>query len=344
MGTLLCPLYLSTPIKRNFWGLKRYVFEMESFFIELRVGRKKKDVPAIKIGDIIVIFVGKIIKKALIYDEDWNIFSLNESINLIINEIKKSHLKADIFTFAQKIPNVRPYFKYHNEWDNVAAIPITSYQDWLSSLSSDARKDLKRAERMGVITKTVDFSDELVSEIIKIHNESPIRQGRYFVHYGKDFDTVKKEYATYPDRSEFIVAYHNNELIGLIKIVYVGELACIMEILSKISHYDKRPTNALIAKAVEICSNKQILYLTYGKYYYGNKKRDSVVDFKKRVGFIKILYPRYYIPLTLKGRIAIFFGFHRDLLDLAPSFLIYLYRILRSMIIKKKYSQIIKRK
>jgi len=311
---------------------------MERFFIELKVRNKKKKIPAIKIGNFIITSIGKILKKASIYKEDWHAFFLNNSIDEILAGIKKSDLKADIFVFGQKVPDVVPYLKYHYEWDNIAAIPITTYQDWLSSLSSDARKDLKRAVRMGVMTKIVDFSDELVLGIMEIHNEAPIRQGRYFVHYGKDFDTVKAEYSTYPDRSSFIAAYHNDELIGLIKIVYVGEVASIMEILSKISHYDKRPTNALIAKAVEICVEKKKSYLTYGKYHYGKKRKDSVVDFKNRMGFLKIKYPRYFIPLTLKGRVAIFLGLHRESLDLIPGFIMFLYHKLRAEIMKKKYS------
>lgn len=316
---------------------------MKSFFVEQKIRGKKKKVPAIKIKDIIFICTGKFLKKVSIYKEDWYDFHLENSIDDIITELKKSDLKADILTFGQKIPNIRPRLKYHYEWDNIAAIPIMSYENWISSLSSDARKDLKRAIRMGVITQNVSFSDELVSGILEIHNESPIRQGKYFIHYGKDFKTVKDEYSTYPDRSDFIAAYKGNELIGLLKLVYVGELACIMEILSKISHYDKRPTNSLIAKAVEICVANKKSYLTYGKYHYG-KKKDSFVEFKHRCGFMEILYPKYFIPLTLKGQIAILFGLHRQLLDLVPSVLMTIYRKLRAGVIRIRYSDIMRRK
>ena len=33
----------------------------------------------------------------------------------------------------------------------------------------------------------------LVNGIIGIFNQSPVRRGKPFWHYGKDFDTVKKE-------------------------------------------------------------------------------------------------------------------------------------------------------
>ena len=51
----------------------------------------------------------------------------------------------------------------------------------------------------------------------------------------------------------FLGAYYENELVGFIRLIYVGKEASIIQVLSKMKHYDKRPTNALISKAVEIC-------------------------------------------------------------------------------------------
>ena len=39
-------------------------------------------------------------------------------------------LDADIFTFAQKLPNTVPKHSHYMEWDNLAVIPITTYSDW----------------------------------------------------------------------------------------------------------------------------------------------------------------------------------------------------------------------
>ena len=60
--------------------------------------------------------------------------------------------------------------------------------------------------------------------------------------------TIRADTATYLERSEFLGAYYNGELIGFLKIVYVDQLGCLMQIMSKIGHQDKRPTNALIVK------------------------------------------------------------------------------------------------
>ena len=83
-------------------------------------------------------------------------------------------------------------------------------------------------------------------------------------------------------------------------------------------HYDKRPANALIAKAVEICAQKGISHLVYYSYIY-NDPKSSLTEFKRRNGFEKVLLPRYYIPLTAKGKIALNLGLHRGLVKTIPN-------------------------
>src|SRR5205823_5047705 len=135
---------------------------------------------------------------------------------------------------------------------------------------------------------------------------------------GKNFNTVKRENATYLERSEFIGAYNNEELVGFIKLVYVGNAARILQIISKLSHYDKRPMNALIAKAIEVCEAKGISYLVYSKFAFGNKKLSPLAEFKRRNGFQQMTMVRYFIPRTLKGAIALKLGLHRGILGNLP--------------------------
>jgi hypothetical protein len=82
-------------------------------------------------------------------------------------------------------------------------------------------------------------------------------------------------------------------------------------------HYDKRPANALIAKAVEICEQKGISHLLYYNYIY-NDPKSSLTEFKRRNGFEQVLLPRYYIPLTPKGKIALSLELHRGLVQRIP--------------------------
>jgi len=46
----------------------------------------------------------------------------------------------------------------------------------------------------------------------------------------------------------------------------------------------------------------------YCNYIY-NDPKSSLTEFKRRNGFEQVLLPRYYIPLTLKGKIALRWDF-----------------------------------
>lgn len=256
--------------------------------------------------------------------------------NQFIATIRRhKNFEADIFTFGQKPNDPSPRFSFHREWDSVAAIRIRSFSDWWNNcVSSDLRRDVRRAEKRGVTVRAVSFTDEFVRAIMQIYDETPIRQGRPFWHYKKPFDVVKVENATYLQRSEFVGAFCEDELIGFIKIVYVENMARLMQIIAKDAHRDKRPMNALIAKAVEISGEKGCSYLTYGKYRY-QQGADSVTAFKHRNGFEEILVPRYYIPLTIVGKVALRLKLHHGAKALVPQPVRKSLRSLRAMIYRE---------
>ena len=292
---------------------------MEQGFTEIRVRGKTIRVPSIVINNVPLIVTGKWLKVAAVRDENVADSRILESPELLISGLKQAKAKADIFTFAQRLPETQPKYPYHFEWDNAAAIPITTYKDWFEKrAATDVRQNVKKSSKRGLIVRPVQFDDEFVKGIVAIYSESPIRQGRPFWHYGKDFATVKKETSHCLDKSEFIGAYYQNELVGFIKLLCAGGIADIVLIVSKQSYQDKKPTNALIAKAVEICEQKQIPYLTYAKYTYGNKANSTLLDFKRHNGFEQMLFPRYYIPLTLKGRWAVRLRLYRGVKGMIP--------------------------
>src|SRR5262249_42760847 len=149
-----------------------------------------------------------------------------------IAQIKEHNkeLGADIFTFTQALPNTTRLYEYHAETDNVAAISVSSYDQWWEQLPQVTRKNIRRGIKRGVVARVVDFNDELIKGIIDIHNDTPMRQGKPFAHYGKDFQVVKREYGTFAETSELIGAYFESELIGILKLVYAGPIASILQI------------------------------------------------------------------------------------------------------------------
>jgi hypothetical protein len=98
-----------------------------------------------------------------------------------------------------------------------------------------------------------------------------------------------------------------------------------MQIISMVSHRDKAPTNALIAKAVEICANKGIPQLLYGTWADG-----GIGDFRSHNGFLPLTVPRYYIPLTKKGQILLRLHLHRAPAEFLPYSILKIFKDLRS--------------
>ncbi len=275
-------------------------------------------VPSAQINGRTVINTGKWLKVAIIQDEELVEGEAIVDPNSFISQLKESRLSADIFSFAQKLPDTTAKYNYHVEWDNLAVIRITTFSEWWEKrVESSVRRAVRKAAKLGLVVKPVEFDDEFVNGIVDINNETPIRQGREFWHFQKSFEDVKRENSTYPGRNAFLGAYHDGELIGFMRLIYVDKVASIIQVLGKINHYDKRPTNALIAKAVEFCVQRGNSYLTYCNYVY-NDPDSSLTEFKRRNGFEQILVPRYYIPLTLKGKIALRLGIHHGPARLIP--------------------------
>jgi hypothetical protein len=262
---------------------------------------------------------GKWLKLGSIRSEEWLEEDPGFDPEHFIASARQARPRVDIFTFRQKLPDVEPRYSYSMVWDNVASIPITSYSDWWDDrLPQVTRKNVRRAAKRGVTARVVQFNDELVGHIIEVHNDTLIRQGGRFSHFGKDAATVKREYSSFLERSLFIGAFAGEEMIGFLKLVFVGPGASILNILSKTTHYDKRPTNVLVAKAVEACVERGLSYLTYGKYTYGNKTDNSLTEFKRRTGFEEVPVPRYFVALSLRGRLAMCMRLHLGLIGILP--------------------------
>ncbi len=293
---------------------------MAEHIIDISVKGKWLRVPALHVGGKNIIVKGKWLKTAVIHAEEWLETELEDpELCLKILRNRRSHrLPADIFTFAQKLPSVIPKYKYFTEWDSIAATPTVSFNDWWRKLPQETRKNVRRSQKRGVVVRVQELDDQLIQGIVDVNNDSSIRQGRLFAHYGKSHNQVKRDQSTFLDRSSFICAYLRDELIGFMKMVYRGEIASILQFLPKASRQDARPANALIAKAIEVCEARRLSYLTYGMFNYGNKSDSPLREFKIRNGFAEVLVPRYYVPLTRWGRLCVTMNLHRGLHGILP--------------------------
>ncbi len=251
----------------------------------------------------------------------------------VLEGLKQSGLRADIFTFMQKLPETKPRYGYPMEWDNLAALPVSSFDHWWTEqIGFKARNKAKQAHKKGVVLREVAFDETLAKGIWEVYNESPMRQREPNAHYGKSVETVYREEATFLDHSIFIGAYLDKKLIGFVKLVVdrSGTQAGLLNIVSMIRHRDKAPTNALVAEAVRACAQRNIPYLVYSSFAYGKKQTSTLADFKERNGFTRVDLPRYYVPLTAWGRVALRSGLHRRLVDYIPESVASRLRDLRS--------------
>src|SRR5262245_56083771 len=80
--------------------------------------------------------------------------------------------QPDIFTFIQKLPETKPQYPYHVEWNSAAVLRLGTFEEWWKHLSSDTRRNVKMAKNRGVTTRIEQFNEDLVRGIVALNNES----------------------------------------------------------------------------------------------------------------------------------------------------------------------------
>jgi hypothetical protein len=268
----------------------------------------------------LIVVRGKRIRIASLHDEEYlarGVIDPAECIRVL--KERKGDIKADIFHFSQREPDIRRHYDYPIELRSLAVANVTCYDAWWQKVSHGTKCNVRQARKRGVEVRVQTLNDDLVRGIIAIQNESPIRQGRRFYHYGKPFEQVKRDHGSYLDSCDFVCAYVGEELIGFLKLIYRGETATIMQLNSKLACQQKRPTNALLAEAAMLCASRGVSYLVYGDLRLWNKRGGTLRDFKLRNGFEEMLVPSYYVPLTPWGSFCVKTKLYRGRFGMLPS-------------------------
>jgi len=203
-------------------------------------------------------------------------------------------------------------FSHVSVQDNVAKISITTYEDWHRQVCRKWQHDyIAKSRRKGLTVQIVQPTEQILQDMCEIYNETPVRQDRHFRHYGMTLEQLRK---TKDEPLLLIGAFRNGKLVGFLKLEIQGDVASFAQFLSLVKERDTRVNSALIAKAVEVCVEKKLLYLVYARM--GN--HPSLDRFKRSNGFDRFVFRRYYILLTLKGRILTMLRLHRELKSLIP--------------------------
>src|ERR1043166_6397166 len=158
-----------------------------------------------------MVVTGKIVRTARI-EEEW--FDDVEEPEEIIDDLRQNSIKVDIFSFWQRFPEKTPKYQYYMEWDDIAVVPVKSYDYWWSKqIKARTRGLIRKAQKEGIVVKEAEFTDDFIKGMVSIFNETPVRQGRPFWHYGKSFETVKREFSRFLFRATLIGAYLGEGLI-----------------------------------------------------------------------------------------------------------------------------------
>jgi hypothetical protein len=280
---------------------------------------------------------GRLIRTATLDAEGYQFL---EDPDAAVEALRKLKTRVDLFTFIQRLSDASPRYSYPMEWDNIATLRVSNFDDWMRhQIDFKARNKVRKAEKSGVVVREVALDEDFVHGITAIYNECPLRQGKPFWHYGKDHKTVKRMMSTFLGRTIFLGAFSNDVLIGFVQLVTDEDCrqAGLMQILSKIEHRDKAPTNALIAQAVRSCAERNISYLWYANFSYGRKQPDSLAAFKRHNGFRKVDIPRYYVPLTSAGRVILRLNLQHGIKGRIPDSVASGYRKVRTMWYARKF-------
>jgi hypothetical protein len=268
--------------------------------------------PKIKmfVGKIEISVAGRILKIAKLRHE-W--FEFLDAPEKFIEEMRRAPV-ADIFTFLQETHVARPPLPFYKETVSASVLTFTTYDAWWKNLHFKVRNKARKAQKTGVALRFVKLDDDdFVRGVESIYNESPVRQGRPFWHYGKNFATIKNDLSSFPECTFFVGAYHQNELIGFMKLFQGENILRTVHIISKLAHRDKNVMDALIARAVEIGGEKKIAHLHYGDWAHR-----GLGIFRGKFGFEQHDCPRYFVALTTKGKFALNGNFHRTFKERLP--------------------------
>ena len=68
----------------------------------------------------------------------------------MLRALRKCGIRIDLFTFMQRLPETSPKYAYPMEWDNLAVLPVSTFDHWWTQqIGFKARNRARQAERRG---------------------------------------------------------------------------------------------------------------------------------------------------------------------------------------------------
>ena len=231
-----------------------------------------------------------------------------------IRTMQQGRSSCDLFTFVYELSDSDRECPYHKETASAAVLSIKSYDDWWDGIGFKARNKIKKGLKSGVTLRPAELDETFARGVQAIYDETPVRQGRKFYHYGKSAAEIKMELQSFHDRCILIGAYYQDELVGFMKLFKGKNVLRTVHIIAKISHRDKVIMDTLIAQAVKLCDENKAEHLHYGSWTDG-----GIGTFREKHGFRQVDHPRYYVPLSARGRMMLGLKLHQPLKSRLPT-------------------------
>lgn len=223
--------------------------------------------------------------------------------------------------------------------DNRSCLRVEDPDYWGKKVvAKDVRESLRRIRREGVEVREMPFNASSCEDISTLFNESPIRQGKRYWHYGKSAAQIQEELSPLASRSLYVGAYHRGRLVGFTQVVRLESIGVLrtVHVLGSLVSRKVRPVTAMIDWMVRYGWENGFQRIVYGKHDYGNASNDSLTAFKSRHGFRSEPLRIDYHCLCPQGAWYLAAGLHRNLREMTPRHLALFLKKARSRLISAK--------
>src|SRR4029450_10005069 len=101
----------------------------------------------IMIGRATLVTSGRLLKTVQIPESYEDYVDVDDPDAVIASLITMNPI-PDVFTFWQRLPDTEPRYRYFMEWDNVAALRVTSFDNWFQkSVHSSVRTSVRKSQK-----------------------------------------------------------------------------------------------------------------------------------------------------------------------------------------------------
>jgi hypothetical protein len=242
---------------------------------------------------------------------------------------------ADVLVFPDR-PWMGENIKLpHSDPIKIALLSFSSFSAWWKCHRvAKARNHVRAAIKAGVTVEEVEgVSDQATAkDVVRMYDESPIRENRYFRGYGRwDVSTVQRFFKT-DDRSITLLAKCNRRVIGIDMSKFKRDVAILASGITSLKARRKFRgiDHMFLARQIEALGQRGVRYLIYGKCGV----LPHLDAFKIENGFRPVEVNYNHLLLTRKAMVLAEFGLHRRpdiLMSRHPSILPWLASIQRRL-------------